>query len=67
VDSKPNWVKQAGLTPGKMALIAVLAMLLGGVLYIQLRGTSAKTPSSGGVDASQLRMGLDNLTPGTKR
>ena len=30
-----NWMKKAGVTPGKLALIAVLAVVLGGVLYLQ--------------------------------
>jgi len=45
VGSKPNWAKQVGLTPGKMALMAVLAVVFLGVLYVQLRGTSAKSPA----------------------
>ena len=42
VDSKPNWVKQAGLTPGKMALMVLLAVVLIGVLYHQLGGSTTK-------------------------
>jgi hypothetical protein len=45
VDSKSNWVKQTGLTPHKMALIVVLAVVLVGVLYHQLVGFSSKPPS----------------------
>ncbi len=46
MDSKPNWVKQVGLTPGRMALIAVLALVFAVVLYIQLGGSSAKPPAA---------------------
>ena len=42
MDNKPNWTKQVGLTPRKTALIAVLAVVFVGVLYIQLRGANKK-------------------------
>jgi hypothetical protein len=45
VDSKPNWAKQVGLTPGKMALMVLLAVVLAGVLYHQLVGPSTKPAS----------------------
>lgn len=32
---QPNWARQAGVTPGKLALISVLAVVLVGVLYLQ--------------------------------
>jgi hypothetical protein len=35
VANKPSWAKKAGITPGKIVLIAVLAVVLVGVLYIQ--------------------------------
>jgi len=45
VDSKPNWGKQAGLTPGKMALMVVLAVVFVGVLYHQFGGRSTPPQS----------------------
>jgi hypothetical protein len=45
VANKPTWVKQAGVTPGKLALIGVLAVVLSGVLYLQF-GTASKKAST---------------------
>jgi hypothetical protein len=44
VDSKTKWIKKTGLTPGKAALMVVLAVVLIGVLYHQLGGSSTKPP-----------------------
>jgi len=45
VDKKQNnWAKQAGVTPGKLALIGVLAVVLVGVLYLQFAPKSKSAP-----------------------
>jgi hypothetical protein len=45
VDNKQgNWAKQAGVTPGKLALIGVLAVVLVGVLYLQFAPKSKPAP-----------------------
>jgi hypothetical protein len=43
-NKKSSWAKQAGITPGKLVLIAVLAVVLGGVLYIQFAPQSSSSP-----------------------
>lgn len=43
-NKQTSWAKQAGVTPGKLALIAVLALVLGGVLYVQLAPQSSSSP-----------------------
>lgn len=45
-NKQPSWAKQAGVTPGKLALIAILAVVLGGVLYIQFAPQSSSAPLS---------------------
>lgn len=42
--NKPSLAKQAGVTPGKLVLIAVLAVVLGGVLYVQFAPQSSPAP-----------------------
>ena len=44
--NKPTWAKQAGMTPGKLALIGVLAVVLGGVLYLQSGPISQQASTS---------------------
>ena len=44
MDSKPKWIKKTGVTPGKAALMVVLAVVFIGVLYHQLGGSSTKPP-----------------------
>ena len=46
MDNKSSVAKQAGVTPGKLALIGVLAVVLGGVLYIQFGPTTKSAPVS---------------------
>jgi hypothetical protein len=46
VADKPNWAKQAGVTPGKLALIGVLAVALVGVLYLQYGPTTKRAPTT---------------------
>lgn len=43
-NKQESWAKQAGITPGKLTLIAVLAVVLGGVLYIQYAPPSNSSP-----------------------
>lgn len=68
-----NWMKKAGVTPGKLALIAVLAVVLGGVLYRQLGPTVKKsaaptqfaavtTDSSSSVETSNAPAAEDSAT-----
>jgi hypothetical protein len=45
VDNKQgNWAKQAGVTPGKLALIGVLAVVFVGVMYLQFAPKKKPTP-----------------------
>jgi len=46
VGNEPTWVKKTGVTPGKLALIGVLAVVLVGVLYLQFGGSNKKASSS---------------------
>jgi hypothetical protein len=46
VADKPTWTKQTGVTPGKLALVGVLAVVLGGVLYIQFGPISQQASTS---------------------
>lgn len=41
-----SWSKQAGVTPGKLALIGVLAVVLAGVLYVQYAPQGGPAPAS---------------------
>lgn len=44
--NKPTWAKKTGVTPGKLALIGVLAVVLVGVLYLQFGPSNKKASSS---------------------
>jgi hypothetical protein len=46
VDNKSALAKQAGVTPGKLVLIGVLAFVFGGVLYIQFGPTTESASTS---------------------
>lgn len=43
-NNQTNWAKQAGVTPGKLALIGVLAVVFAGVLYLQFATTKKPAP-----------------------
>jgi hypothetical protein len=60
VDKKPNWAKKAGVTPGKLTLIGVLAVVLGAVLYLQL-GSATKKVSSTALSAIAAAESTANL------
>lgn len=41
-----SWTKQAGATPGKLVLVAALAIVLGGVLYLQFKPAAEPVSTS---------------------
>ncbi|MGD9637329.1 MAG: hypothetical protein AB7G28_13800 [Pirellulales bacterium] len=49
-----SWTKQAGVTPGKLVLIGVLAAVLAGVLYIQYAPQGRSTPAVAAVNQPAL-------------
>lgn len=60
MDNKPNWTKKAGVTPGKLGLIGLLAAVLCGVLYLQYAPATKKTPANATLPAAPVEPAADS-------